>query len=473
LSVVFSVDTIRSPIVAAWNLVVNAEQKENSRAARMTELFGHFAELNNDLLQIWQERRTSASSSTKGSKELNTDIGASGANTDVKDDLGGPQATIAPTGRPLTPVPRSFPNMKLHEQGATDPSNHTGEFETMDPSIDRIMADDTERVKALLAKEADFKATDPRGWTPLHFAASKGDLEGAKSILSAAALKAPYERGAVMQAVPPLYRRELLDARDNGGRSPLTIAIRAQQPKLALFLIEAGAAVDLRDYYGKSPIFHAILFNDENTLDALLDKNCVLSFVGRDEGTIIHTAAQSATISVIETLEVHVRRRRLQGASLALAPPSVNARDEEGRTAKEYINHYDEARAEAFARLVGAVEQFWSNVSPRKSKGPLTTMSLMVPIISGVFSVEAKAERATTANRYKWYQYYFILSLVVLVWIHTVLVYLDIFFLWHRVVGAGLRFLREPVSAGMTRISWVCVSSKLRAAPLDSTLIIG
>lgn len=354
--------------------------------------------------------------------------------------------------------------MRLSGEVAIDPSTSTGELETMDPSINHTMTYDTVLVKSSLSEGTDLKGSDARGWTHLHFAASQGDMEGAKSLIDAAASKAHYERDSLMQVVAPPYDHELLNARDNGGRSPLTIAIRSQQPKMSLLLIEKGAAIDLRDYYGKSPIFNAILFNDETTLDALLGQNCDLSFVGRDGGTILHTAAQSATISIIERLEAHLRQ--LKRTSLALGLLSVNARDEEGRTAKEYIGQDDEARAEAFLRLMKSVEQCWDNVSPQKGKEPLASMTFALPVVIGAFWFEVKGERAKPAARYQWYQYFFI-SLLVLVWVYVAAVYLDIFFSWHRVAGAGLKFLRGPVSNGMTRISWVCVSQS-SGSPFDS-----
>jgi hypothetical protein len=105
-------------------------------------------------------------------------------------------------------------------------------------------------------------------------------------------------------------------------------------------------------------------------------------------------------------LEAHLRQ--LERTSLALGPLSVNARDEEGRTAKEYIGQDNEARAEAFLRLMKAVEQCWDNVSPPKGKEPLASMTFALPVVIGAFWFEVKGERAKPATRYQWYQYLFI-----------------------------------------------------------------
>jgi ankyrin repeat protein len=295
LSVVFGADMIRSPIVAAWNLVTNAARKEKAQAVRMTELFGNFVDLTNDLLQTCQERGTNTTSSLKSSNNLNSGTGASVAVMDDEDNLSDPGASVTPTRGLIIPAPQtvgSFNNLRPSGEVATDPSTSTGELEMIDPSINHTMTYDTVLVKTSLIEGTDLKGSDARGWTHLHFAASQGDMEGAKLLIDAAASKARYERDSLMQVITPPYDHELLNARENGGRSPLTIAIRFQQPKMSLLLIEKGAAVDLRGYYGKSPIFNAILFNDENTLDALPRQNCDLSFVGRDGGTILHLRNQ-------------------------------------------------------------------------------------------------------------------------------------------------------------------------------------
>lgn len=100
LSVVFGADMIRSPIVAAWNLVTNTDRKEKAQAVRMTELFGNFVDLTNDLLQICQERGTNTTSSLKSSNDLNSSTGASVAVMVDEDDLGDLGASMTPLRGP-------------------------------------------------------------------------------------------------------------------------------------------------------------------------------------------------------------------------------------------------------------------------------------------------------------------------------------------------------------------------------------
>ena len=196
--------------------------------------------------------------------------------------------------------------------------------------------EDTSTVKDLLLSGADPKASDARGWTPLHVAANNGDLEIAKLLLGAVRLQPAQvvnQLGVLSLArrVPrlPVPHRSLshIDARDNGGRTPLTIAIRSEKTEFALFLLQQGADIDLKDYYGMSPIFHALMYNNNRVIRNLLSRNCNLSFVGRDGSTVLHIAASFGKKFSLEEL-----MRGISGLP-KLALPNVSARDEQGRTA--------------------------------------------------------------------------------------------------------------------------------------------
>ena len=113
-------------------------------------------------------------------------------------------------------------------------------------------------------------------------------------------------------------------------------ALRSQKKDMAFLLIRHGANVNVRDYYGRPPIFHAIMYDDKEIIDALLNKGCYTTFAGRDGGTILHTAAAFATSPTLTRLT----------AQLQILPvshlPTSTAVDEQGRTAlKCAIQHID------------------------------------------------------------------------------------------------------------------------------------
>jgi hypothetical protein len=80
---------------------------------------------------------------------------------------------------------------------------------------------------------ADIAGSDAQGMTPLHFAASRGNLTTVDVLLK---YQAP------------------LDVQDNAGMSPLHAAVIHDREKVATRLISAGCAVDVADLRGYTPL---------------------------------------------------------------------------------------------------------------------------------------------------------------------------------------------------------------------------
>ena len=115
-----------------------------------------------------------------------------------------------------------------------DLSNKQGETPLMMASI----SGDLPLVKTLvLNKRAQL---DHIGWTPLHYAASKGQLEVAQFLISNGAL---------------------VDSLNLGGTTPLMMAVQSGNEYLVKLLLDNGANLQLRNSLGLSAIDIADIYN--------------------------------------------------------------------------------------------------------------------------------------------------------------------------------------------------------------------
>jgi ankyrin repeat protein len=106
-------------------------------------------------------------------------------------------------------------------------------------------------VRALLAADANVRATDRRGFTALHFAAYEGKTK---------CLRALIECGVDVD----------IDARQDDGDTPLHFAALRGTRRCALALLKAGATADARNRYAKTPLDYAVRTHN-NELAWLLD----------------------------------------------------------------------------------------------------------------------------------------------------------------------------------------------------------
>lgn len=312
--------------------------------------------------------------------------------------------------------------------------------------------DDSKAIAALLSYDADANIADVAGWTPLHVAANQGNLKAAISLLDSANFNAPISSADIL-AKDSVNR---VDPRDNIGRTPLSIAIRSQKTDVALFLIQQGADIDLRDYYGRSPIFHAIMYNNLSIIDALLQRNCNATFVGKDLGTILHTAAAYATSSTLARLSSYF--------ALPLLPvhclPNTMALDEQGRTALKCAHDTIEATdvplytGLEFKRLIAIIElqlqmpRFEAIPEDNASSAPSTLSVVLFNTVSVLFSIMIKAIvdtrlNSTTTLPKKWSGLVF--RLIPLIWLSlSLILFLKHFVFWKRMVRSVRQFITEP-----------------------------
>ncbi|HIH09199.1 MAG TPA: ankyrin repeat domain-containing protein [Candidatus Diapherotrites archaeon] len=97
---------------------------------------------------------------------------------------------------------------------------------------------DTKKILELLKDQEILDDRDEYGRTILMYASLKGWPDVVREIIQ---------------------RGEILDTQDKNGYSALHFAAQAYKPQEARLLLEAGAAVDLQDKYGKTPLSIAVL----------------------------------------------------------------------------------------------------------------------------------------------------------------------------------------------------------------------
>ncbi|MBN2133300.1 MAG: ankyrin repeat domain-containing protein [Sedimentisphaerales bacterium] len=154
-----------------------------------------------------------------------------------------------------------------------------------------------DRIRTLMAQGADPTLRDGAGRTPLHLAAAGGHVEAAEELLAAGPpSQAPVEidvtGGRPLNLFSPEYgsqqkgaagdvasrpsfeaylaRRQVLEATDMQGRTPLHLAAAAGRVEMIRLLCERGAAVDMADERGATPLHLAASFGRAEAVAGLL-----------------------------------------------------------------------------------------------------------------------------------------------------------------------------------------------------------
>ncbi|KAF8244595.1 ankyrin repeat protein, partial [Wilcoxina mikolae CBS 423.85] len=99
---------------------------------------------------------------------------------------------------------------------------------------------------------------------------------------------------------------------DHENGTPLHLAAGKNNPYMVKLLLQAGARVDLRDDYGRTPL-HCLA----ELIKVMLDGGVQINMQNNDGKTALHLAAEMASDSIIKLL---VKR----GASLSIRDNSHN-----------------------------------------------------------------------------------------------------------------------------------------------------
>ncbi len=108
-----------------------------------------------------------------------------------------------------------------------------------------------------------------------------------------------------------------LDVNEKEGYTKRTLlfgAVQREDTKTAEFLIEKGAAVNVRDKWEGTPLIHAVRYSSEQAVQLLLDHGARVNDQNKDGESALHRAVEKGHLNITRLLLVH-------GAN-------VNARDE-------------------------------------------------------------------------------------------------------------------------------------------------
>lgn len=165
-----------------------------------------------------------------------------------------------------------------------------------------VYSADLEMIRRLALRGADINARDNENNTPLHQAASAGNVARVEFFL---------EQG--------------MDINDGGSAdySPLQLAARYGHVELARFLIQGGANVNLRQRVpnGNAPL-HTASWRGDTAVALLLAHGAPINVRNDTHETPLHVAALCGQTEVVELFLSH-------GAT-------VNATDNKGKTPLQY-----------------------------------------------------------------------------------------------------------------------------------------
>ena len=177
---------------------------------------------------------------------------------------------------------------------------------------------DIEALKVLLGYDADPNLTDGRGCSPLHHASSIACINllvDAGARLCARNVFGHTPLHTICRGSGSLTRLKRFlelgvdkDATDHADETALMNAIYNRHTACALYLIEKGADINITDSPngpGNGPINFAIMQNDHQVLQQLLERGVKYTDANSYGATILHTAAQLADSKTVEILKQH------------------------------------------------------------------------------------------------------------------------------------------------------------------------
>jgi ankyrin repeat protein len=166
------------------------------------------------------------------------------------------------------------------------------------PVADAAMRGDTAKVRQLLKQGADVNAAQGDGMTALHWAAQRGDMEGARMLVYAGARVEATTRNGSYTPLHLASRvgkvgviKALLQGGANanastssGGATPLHFAAGQGNPDAVTALVEGGAKVDGRDAaWGQTPLMWAAAANRVDAIRVLIAKGADIKATSKVE----------------------------------------------------------------------------------------------------------------------------------------------------------------------------------------------
>ncbi len=95
---------------------------------------------------------------------------------------------------------------------------------------------------------------------------------------------------------------DLLNTRDNSGRTRLHRAAKTGKTRLVEFLLDHGASVDAQDDFGRTPLHEAVVGGEKTMIHLLLRRGASVKLAAREGDTPLHYAAGRGYLSIAEDL---------------------------------------------------------------------------------------------------------------------------------------------------------------------------
>ncbi len=182
-----------------------------------------------------------------------------------------------------------------------------------DNFYDAIRANDLSRLRAMLKEGASANTPDPRGLTPLMYAATVGSVDAMRILIDAGAdvnAKNGFESNALMWSVTEIAKvRALVDhganvnATSKAGRTPLLLAAMSDHSaEIVQFLIAKGANVKAVDGPHFTALNLATLGNDTGTIRRLIEAGVDVNAPGGPGLTPLINAAGNANAAAVKML---------------------------------------------------------------------------------------------------------------------------------------------------------------------------
>jgi len=174
---------------------------------------------------------------------------------------------------------------------------------------------DLAKVKALLEKNEDLaEAKNKKGETPLHSAASGGQLEVVKFLVSKGVdINLKENNGATALHLACYYgHRDAVewlidhgadkDVGDGDGSTPIFWAVHGGHKNIVELLIARGSDVNSKDNNSITPLRIAVFRGNKEIIDLLIDKGAEVNAKNESGATPLHEACVSGNKDVVELL---------------------------------------------------------------------------------------------------------------------------------------------------------------------------
>ncbi len=170
-----------------------------------------------------------------------------------------------------------------------------------------IWLDHGDIVEQLINNGADVNAEDTRGLTPYYWAVMQGrkdfvELLATKGATPVSTIHLVARAGDLEKVKAFIEEGTDVNAKDKSGETPLFSAVLADDNDVAKFLIDKGADVSAKDNSGDTPL-HAVMSRGENdVVDLLIAKGADVNAKSRNGETPLHDAAYFDRSEIAELL---------------------------------------------------------------------------------------------------------------------------------------------------------------------------